>query len=228
MCVTSGGFGRVIKDGPRCHPDVSDPAHQPCQRCAAFGQHPRIGWVLDVGRHDGGVGPQPGHINDSCLDSLPDQSNVQFFDRGRTDPFGDLHQPGRVRCPLAERDPTEPKPTQRVGHLSAQRPEPEPIPVFQEHQPQERLHRDRRSTKVRVEPPTERLKEPRVVQQAINRDQFRGHHQRLRWQQRFPQRRLRTYGTQHDDGSDLQGFTSVIGAIIACQIPARESTHPQH
>jgi hypothetical protein len=46
-----------------------------------------------------------------------------------------------------------------------------------------------------------RLEEPHIIEQRINPDQLGRHHQRLRRQQRLPQRRLIAYRSQHD-GSD--------------------------
>ena len=48
----------------------------------------------------------------------------------------DLHQRRRVRHPATQRDPTEPLPTDRVGHFPAQRLKAQPVAVLQEHQPQ--------------------------------------------------------------------------------------------
>jgi hypothetical protein len=163
----------------------------------ALGQQTRVGGVLDVSRDHGRVRTQPTHVDHTRFDPHRDDLRVDRVDSRRAATGGDLHQRRRVRCSLTKRDPTEPQPRQRVRHLAAQRLEPEPIAVLQEHQPQIRLHRDRRPTEHRIEPSPERLEEPRIVQQHIHRHELDRHHQRLRRQQRLPQRRANTYSSQH-------------------------------
>src|SRR5690606_18178515 len=99
--------------------------------------------------------------------------------------------------PPTERDPTEPLPRDRIRHLPAHRLEPEPIPVLQKHQTQVRLDRDRRPTMGRVEERHERREEPLIIEESVDPLELGWHHQRLGRQQRFPQRWLTAYRSQH-------------------------------
>lgn len=100
------------------------------------------------------------------------------------------------RC--AQRDPAEPLPGDRVGHLPAQGLEAEPVAVLQEHQPEVGLDRHRRAPQGGVEVHPERLEEGRIIQEAIDRLQFVGHPQAHFGEDRFPQGGLRVYRSQHD------------------------------
>jgi transposase-like protein len=127
------------------------------------------------------------------------------------------------RHPTTQRDPTEPLPRDRVRHLPAQRLEPEPIPILQEHQPQIRLDRDRRPTMRGVEERHERSEEALIIEEPIDPIEFDGHHQRLGRQQRFPQRRLIAYRSQH---RWLRSVVPVrVGAIEPHSRPQREPSH---
>jgi hypothetical protein len=154
------------------------------------------------------------------------QRVVQLVDGPRPAARGDLHQRGRVRHPATQRDATEPPPRQAVGHLRAQRLEPQPVAVLQEHHPHVGLHRDRRPTHHRVEECPERLEEPRVIQQLVDlRQVARQAHQALR-DHRLPQGRRVAYRSQHDDASSAR-FAVVLEASshhpdpIASTTPSR-------
>jgi hypothetical protein len=97
-----------------------------------------------------------------------------------------------------QRDPAEPLPGDRVGHLPAQRLEPQPVAVLQEHQPQVGLDRDRRPPQRGVEERPVRFEEHRVVQQPVNRLQLCRQPQEGLRQDRLPQRGLLVYRPQHD------------------------------
>ena len=107
--------------------------------------------------------------------------------------FAKLEESLRVLRALrdTERDPAEPSPRDRVRHLGAQRLVAEPVAVLEEHHPQIRLDRDRRSPETGVEVSPERLEEPLVTQQLVDRRQVSRQHQALDRQDRFPQRALR-------------------------------------
>ena len=152
-------------------------------------------------------------FNTLRLDRPGQQRLVQPVDRRLAAAGGDLHQRRRMRHPPTERDPTEPLPRDRVGHLPTQRLEPEPVAVLQEHQPQIRLDRDRRPPQRGMEELAVRREEPLVVQQPIDPHQLGRHHQRLRRQQRLPQRRLIAYRSQH------RWLRSVLALRVGAIIP---------
>jgi hypothetical protein len=128
----SGQRGRVVEAGTGRHAGGLDPGHQPGGLGDAPHQQPRIRRVLDVGRHDGRVRPQPPDVDHARLDRRGHQPGVQVLDELGPAPRGDLHQRRRMRRRLTDQDPAEPPPTQRVRYLGAQRLVSEPVAVLQE------------------------------------------------------------------------------------------------
>jgi hypothetical protein len=84
---------------------------------------------------------------------------------GRPPIMETVHQRGRVRDPPVERDPAEPSPDDRVGHLAAQRLITQPMAELEEHQPQVDLHRRGGPAQPRMEERYERREERRIVEQ---------------------------------------------------------------
>lgn len=107
--------------------------------------------MFNVGRHRGGVGADFSRLHQPRVNGLGQQRVVEFGDRCCAAPCGDLHQSGRVGHLAVDVDPAEPPPRDRIGDLGAQRLVAEPVPVFEEHQPQIGLHRHARPVEVRHE-----------------------------------------------------------------------------
>jgi hypothetical protein len=103
-----------------------------------------------------------------------------------------------MRDTHTERDPTEPLPGDRVGHLPAKWFEAEPVAVFQKHESQVGLDRHRRATEHLVKVLAERLEEDRIVEQPIDRFKLGRHPEAHLGEDRFPQGGLSVYRSQHD------------------------------
>jgi hypothetical protein len=163
-----------------------------------LGQQTRIGRVGDIGTDHSGVGADPVDAQQLRARRPDQQRVVQRLHRRVPALGGDLHQRGRMRHPRAQRNPTEALPRDRIGHLATQRLIAQPVPELQKHQPQIGLHRNRRAPITGIEMRHERREEHRIVQQRIHPGQLARHHQRLRRQDRVPQRRLVVYSSEHD------------------------------
>ena len=103
-----------------------------------------------------------------------------------------------MRHRYAQRDPTKALPRDRISDLSAQWFEAQAIAVLQEHQTQVRLDRHRWAPEASVKVCPERLEESRIVEQAVNGHELGGHPEAHLGEDRFPQRGLRVYSSQHD------------------------------
>ncbi len=222
MGPPAGGPGSVPQFGADRTTGGLDPATGRGDPADRFREQPGIGRIGHVRRHHGGVDPDPGAAQQLRLRRLRQQSLVQPLDRGRTAPGGQLHQRRRVRHRLIDADPAELPPGDRVRHLPAQRLEPQPVAELEEHHPQIGFHRRRRPTDPRVEERRERGEEPRIVQQSVHPGQLDRQPPQFIRQDRFPQRRLITYGTKHEWSQSLlaQGF----GTILPCQRHFQRST----
>jgi hypothetical protein len=211
MGPTAHRTGPVPEGRPRRQTGRLDRRGQSGQLRHPPGQQPRVRRVGHVRLHHRGVRPHPIETDQLVLVRLGQQRLVQPVDRPLAASLGDLHQRRRVRHRAAQRHPAEPPPRQAVGHLGAQRFEPEPVAVLQEHHPQVGLHRDRRTTVRRIEERPERLEEPRVIQQRVDLAQVaRQAHQALR-DHRLPHCRRIAYRSQHDDASSAR-FAAVLEA----------------
>ena len=180
-----------------------------------FREQPGIGRIGDVRRHHRGVDPDPGAAQQLRLRRLRQQRLVQPLHRSRAAPGGQLHQRRRVRHRLIQPDPAELPPGDRVRHLPTQRLVAQPVAELEEHQPQVDLHRRRRPTDPRVEERHERGEEHRIVQQRIHPGQLDRQPAQLFGENRFPQRGLITYGTEHEWSQSL--LAQGVGTILPCQ-----------
>jgi hypothetical protein len=207
--------GPVPQPRPSSAARRTDPPTGRCDATNRLGQQTRVGGIGDVRRHHRGVDPDPGAAQQFRLRRLGQQRLVQPVHRDRAAAGGQLHQRGRMRHRLLQTDPAEPPPRDRVRHLTAQRLEPQPVAELQEHQPQIGLHRRRRPTDPRVEERCERGEEHRIVQQRIHPGQLHRQPSQFIRQNRFPQRRLITYGTQHGWSQSL--LAQGVETILPCQ-----------
>ena len=110
--VTHLGAGRAA-GGLHPTPGRGDAPHR-------LGQQPGVGRVGHIGRDDGGVRAQPRGAQQLRLGGLGQQRLVAPVYRRGAAAGGELHQRGRVRHPPVQRDPAEPPPSDRIGHLAAQ------------------------------------------------------------------------------------------------------------
>jgi hypothetical protein len=91
-----------------------------------------------------------------------------------------------MRHRLVQAEAAEPPPPDRVGDLAAQALIPQPVAVLEVQQPQQRVDRDRRTTKPPVEQGPPRRQEALVVQVGIDRLKLGGQLPGLLGQQRLP------------------------------------------
>src|SRR5439155_11937228 len=134
-----------------------------------------------------GIHPQPPRAQHPPLDRQRQQLGVELLDQLGPQPPRQLDQRRGVRDATVQRDPTEPPPGQRVGHLPAQRLVTQPVAVLEKHQPQIGLDRDRRAARGGGQPPPKRLQEALLIEQRIDRGQLPRQLAELRRQHRLPQ-----------------------------------------
>jgi hypothetical protein len=204
---------QVRSDGPDPPPGGPGPVLEHCAWCGAHrldppddaghprhrpGQEPAVGGVVNVRRHHGGVGADFSRLHHPGLHRRGQEFLVQRGDRLLAAAGGELHQCRRVRQPAVDVDAAEPPPRDRVGHLGAQRLVAEAVAVLEEHQPQIRLHRDRRAAHPGGEMRDEWREKPFVVQPGVDPFQLGGQPQADLRQYRLPQRRLHVPRPKHD------------------------------
>jgi len=160
-------------------------------------QQTRIGRILHVSLDHRRVSAHLFRTDLTTLMCSRQQLDVQRLDQLRTTPPSDLADRRRIRHRRLQPDPTEPSPRQRIGHRRAPPFVAEVEPVLQEHQPQIRLHRDRRTTLSLIEELPERPEISTVVQQPVDLGQLTRQHPHPRRQPQLEQRTLRSYNSQH-------------------------------